>query len=87
MTAPGEYAIERAAHRFCAALHMENIDPADIEIWLPYGAWWRLWTVLEQRHRGLMAFDGRGFVPEKFQYMGVTYCAKPVGNCQRPEGK
>jgi hypothetical protein len=71
-----EYSIEHASHRLCAALHMVNVDPADIEISLPYDAWWRLWTILESRHRGLMNFDGRGIKPGAFQYMGVTYSAK-----------
>ena len=69
--------IEGASHRLCAALHMDGINPAGIEILLPHEAWWRMWTRIEQKHRGLMAFDGRGFKPEQFQYMGVTYRVKP----------
>jgi hypothetical protein len=74
---PEEYSIQRASHRLCAALHMEGIDPSEIEIWLPKDAWWRLWMRLEQLHRGLMPFDGRGLVPDQFKYMGVTYRVKP----------
>lgn len=69
--------IGEASHRLCAALHREFIDPADIEIALPRDAWWRMQSRLEQMHRGLMVFDGRGAVPETFKYMGVTFRAKP----------
>ena len=78
MSAPimGEHSIERASHQLCAALHMDGIDPGEMEILLPHDAWWRLWTRLEQLHRGLMKFDGRGFTPGQFKYMGVTYRVK-----------
>ena len=68
--------IEGASHKLCAALHMEGIDPAGIEILLPEAAWWRMWNRIEQKHRGLMPFDGRGIRPSQFQYMGVVYRAK-----------
>jgi hypothetical protein len=71
------HSIERASHGLCTALHMEHVDPADIEIWLPFAAWWRMQCRLEQLHRGLISFDGRGRVPESFRYMGITYRAKP----------
>lgn len=77
MTTPTDYSIQHASHRLCASLHMDGIDPSEIEILLPYDAWWRLWTRLEQLHRGLMTFDGRGpFVPVEFKYMGVKYRVK-----------
>lgn len=69
--------LERASHQLCAALHMDGIDPDGIEILLPYDAWWRMWTRLEQLHRGMMVFDGRGaFVPTEFRYMGIKYRVK-----------
>lgn len=68
--------IGEASHRLCAALHCEQIDPADIEIALPFDSWWRMQARLEQLHRGLMTFDGRGTAPETFKYMGVTYRVK-----------
>lgn len=68
--------IERASHALCTALHIDCIDPAGIEIHLPRDAWWRLYSRIEQMHRGLMVFDGRGLPPETFKYMGVTYRVK-----------
>jgi hypothetical protein len=65
-----------ASHRLCAALHMENIDPAAMEIRLPRAAWWALYNRLEQIHRGIMNFDGRGSLQDGFMYMGVTYRVK-----------
>jgi hypothetical protein len=55
---------------------MDNIDPGDIEIVLPFNAWWRMQSRLEQLYRGSMVFDGRGAIPETFKYMGVTYRSK-----------
>jgi hypothetical protein len=68
--------IGEASHRLCIALHMQQIDPSEIEITLPFDAWWRMQSRLEQLYRGLMTFDGRGAIPETFKYMGVTYRAK-----------
>lgn len=72
------HSIERASHGLCAALHMDGIDPSGIEILLPRDAWWRMWTRIEQLHRGLMQFDGRGYPPVEFRYMGITYRVKPA---------
>jgi hypothetical protein len=68
--------IEEASHQLCSALHLEGINPGDVEIRLPREAWWRMYILLEQRHRGMMTFDGRGREPGKFQYMGITYVPK-----------
>jgi hypothetical protein len=68
--------IQMASHRLCAALHMDGIDPTDIEVHLPHDAWWRLWMRIEQLYRGQMTYDGRGMIPENFKYMGVTYRVK-----------
>lgn len=69
--------ILHASHRLCAALHADCIDPADIEVHLPYDAWWRLWCRIEQLHRGMMSYDGRDptIFPIEFKYMGVKYKA------------
>ncbi|GAC1511434.1 MAG: hypothetical protein NVS1B6_17960 [Steroidobacteraceae bacterium] len=74
--------IEMASHKLCAALHMDGIDPGGIEILLPREAWWRMWTRLEQKYHGMMRFDGRGALTDRFQFMGVTYRVKPVPNDQ-----
>lgn len=68
--------ISTAAHRLCAALHADNIDPADVVVLLPRDAWWRLQTRLEQLYSGFMKFDGRGLLKEEFQYMGITFRVK-----------
>jgi hypothetical protein len=69
--------IEMASHRLCAALHMDGIDPAGIEVALPRDAWWRMWTRLEQLYRGMMTYDGRGAeLPDYFTYMGIKYRVK-----------
>ncbi|MBR0693659.1 hypothetical protein [Bradyrhizobium lablabi] len=68
--------IDAASHKLCAALHMDGIDPKEIEILLPREAWWRMWTRLEQKHRGMMQFDGRGTITDRFRYMGITYRVK-----------
>lgn len=67
--------IEQAMHGLCIALHRNGIDPAEIEISLPSGAWWRLWTRLEQLYR-MTIFDGRGAAPDTIRYMGVTFRVK-----------
>ncbi len=72
----GENSIQIASHRLCAALHMDGIDPTDIEVHLPKAAWWRLWTRIDQLCLSPMVFDGRGLMPEQFKYMGVTYRIK-----------
>lgn len=73
-----ENTIERASHRLCEALHADCINPQDMEIHLPYDAWWRLCCRIEQLHRGMMQYDGRDprVMPIEFKYMGVTYKAK-----------
>lgn len=68
--------IESASHQLCAALHMDGIDPAAIEISLPFEAWWRMHTRIEQLYFGLLRFDGRGAPPTQFQFMGITYKVK-----------
>jgi len=68
--------IEDASHQLCAALHMDGIDPAAIEISLPFDAWWRMYCRIEQLHRGLQPYDGRSYPPTQFQYMGINYKAK-----------
>jgi hypothetical protein len=80
-----EHSIERAVHRLCEALHRECINPSQMEILLPHDAWWRLWTRIEQLHRGVMKFDGRGFPPQQFSYMGIIYRPKPLSDTHRPE--
>ena len=74
----GLYKIGRmdGSNRLCAALHMEGVDPQEIEVCLPYSAWWKLWARLERQFPGVMRFDGRGAVPTSFKWMGVTYKVK-----------
>lgn len=64
-------------HAMSAALHRASINPADVEIILPRDDWWRLWNRLEHVHRGMMMFDGRGELADRFRYMGFTFRAKP----------
>lgn len=69
-------AITEASHRLCAAFHMEGIDPAEVEVHMPREAWWRLQCRLEQIYRGIMRYDGRGYQPDRFQFMGIVYRVK-----------
>jgi hypothetical protein len=66
----------RASHQLCAALHADFIDPSDIEVHLPYDAWWRLMSKAEQYCFGSIPYDGRGILPEQFKFMGITYRVK-----------
>lgn len=64
-------------HAMSAALHRISINPDKVEITLPHDDWWRLWHRLEHVHRGMMTFDGRGKLADRFRYMGFTFKALP----------
>jgi len=65
------YEFPTCMHALAAAFHRCNIQPCRIV--LPFDDWWRLWNVLEQKHRGMLVFDGRGNRPDQFMYMGFTF--------------
>jgi hypothetical protein len=70
------YEFPYCMHAMAAALHLLNVDPAEMRISLPFDEWWKLWCALERKYRGLMRFDGRGRPADEFQYMGVTFCVE-----------
>lgn len=66
-------------HWFAASLHIQQINPGDVEIVLPFDDWWKLYCLIERQFRGLLTptFDGRQ-TGSQFKYMGFTFKARPA---------
>ena len=70
------YEFPYCMHALASAMHRETINPADIEVSLPFDAWWGLWNTLERKFRGMMRFTGHGLPPGQFLYMGFKFVVK-----------
>lgn len=70
------YGFLESVHTFSAMLHMHRINPAVVEVHLPFDNWWELQCSLQRRFRDALVYDGRGALPARFQYAGITFVAK-----------
>ena len=75
---PKCYEFPTCLHGLATALHMEGVSPGDVEIVMPFEAWWALWHALERKCGGIMTFDGRHSVPGEFKYLGFKFVNKSV---------
>jgi hypothetical protein len=71
-----QYDFPHCMHVFAAAMHMKDINPAEVTITLPVAQWWKLYSALESQFPGLMRFDGRGELESGFHYMGFRFVAE-----------
>lgn len=70
------YGFQESTHTFSAMLRMHRINPAVVEVHLPFDNWWELQCSLQRRFRDALVYDGRGALPARFQYAGITFVAK-----------
>jgi hypothetical protein len=65
-------------HAMAAAFHMQHVDPGCVTISLPRTKWWELLNAIDRKYQaGILRFDGRGPMTDRFQYMGFTFAVEP----------